>query len=453
MSWSSSPRFTRPFRRGRDRHGRVEPQFGDSQPPIAPAAESAAVPRVTLPRRYFLSATGGGVAAVIAARPASVAALSPHHDATGSPRPAVGVRISCHGDHQAGIVTPAPTHLLLAGFDLTVTHRRDVVELLRTWQSAIERLTAGSSLGDGNSLSSPPVDTGEALGQGPARLTLTIGFGPSLFDARFGLAERRPAALVDLPAFAGEALDPAVGGGDLSVQACADRQVVVEHALRDLARQGAGAVRVRWTRSGFNEAPVLPSGGTPRNLLGFKDGTANLDAGDADRMRRNVWVARTDGPNWMVGGTYQVYRRVALRIEDWDASILDEQQDTFGRYKVSGAPYGGHDEFDPVNVAMQPTDSHVRLANPRTGQASEDERILRRGYNFSDGVDPATGKQQAGLAFIAYQRDPRRQFVTIQQRLAANDALNEYAVHTASGIFAVPPGVRGTDFVGSRLFA
>jgi deferrochelatase/peroxidase EfeB len=170
-------------------------------------------------------------------------------------------------------------------------------------------------------------------------------------------------------------------------------------------------------------------------------------------MRRNVWVGSSDGPPWMAGGTYQVYRRVRLHIGVWDASPLDEQQDTFGRFKASGAPYGGVDEFDPVVSKLLPVNSHVRLSNPRTGQASEDERILRRGYNFHDGYDPAAGDFDAGLAFIAYQRDPRRQFITIQQRLAANDALNEYLVHTASGIFAIPPGVRRGDFIGSQLLA
>ena len=154
----------------------------------------------------------------------------------------------------------------------------------------------------------------------------------------------------------------------------------------------------------------------------------------------------------MTGGTYQVFRRVRLKIEDWDASSLDEQQDTFGRFKSSGAPYGATNEFDPVNSALLPTDSHVRLSNPRTGEVSEDERILRRGYNFADGYDPTTGGYDFGLAFIAYQRDPRRQFVTIQQRLAWSDALNEYTTHTASGVFAVPPGVRRPgSFVGATL--
>ena len=400
-------------------------------------------------RRQLLTAAGAGSAAVLLAGQVSPTDAA----AAGVDRqPAEADRlVACHGEHQSGIVTPAQRHLLMSSFDITTTRRHDLVELLRAWQVAIERLAVGAALGRNHSLNDAPGDTGEAAGQGGARLTVTIGFGPSLFDGRFGLAAHRPPPLIDLPAFAGEALDPTRSGGDISIQACSDTRIVAEHAVRDLARVGAGAAKLRWTQGGFADPPVRPPG-TGRNLLGFKDGTANLDPTDAVRMARNVWAAPGDGAPWMAGGTYQVYRRVRLKIEDWDASSLDEQQDTFGRFKSSGAPYGATNEFDPVNNLLLPTDSHVRLSNPRTGAASEDERILRRGYNFADGYDPTTGGYDFGLAFIAYQRDPRRQFVTIQQRLAASDALNEYTTHTASGVFAVPPGVRRPgSFVGATL--
>jgi len=46
--------------------------------------------------------------------------------------------------------------------------------------------------------------------------------------------------------------------------------------------------------------------------------------------------------------------------------------------------------------------------------------------------------EKVGLFFIAYQRDPRTQFVPLQQRLAA-DVLNEYIQHVGSALFAIPP--------------
>jgi deferrochelatase/peroxidase EfeB len=398
-------------------------------------------------RRRVLAAGGvGGAGVLLAGHAAAAGALT-------APVQGAGLQtIDCHGEHQAGITTATQRRLEIAAFDLTVQHRAGLIELLRAWQPAIERLTRGESLADAGGLGAPPVDTGEATDLGASKLTITIGFGPTMFDRRFGLASRRPSALIDLPAFAGDQLDGAVSNGDISVQACADSQIVVEHAIRDLARVAKGAATLRWLQSGFDEAPM--HNGRPqtgRNLLGFKDGTANLDATDPSRMRRNVWAAASDGAPWMAGGSYQVYRRVRTRIAHWDAAPLKEQQDVFGRYKTSGAPYGASNEFDPVVSHRLPATSHVRLANPRAGKASEDERILRRGYSYHDGYDQAAGDVDAGLVFIAYQRDPRRQFVTIQTRLAANDALNEYAVHTASGIFAIPPGVRRGDYVGSGL--
>ena len=264
------------------------------------------------------------------------------------------------------------------------------------------------------------------------------------------LASRRPPQLADLPAFEGDALDAARSGGDLSVQCCAETRLVAEHALRSLARVAAGAAAVRWVQQGFNEPPADPAAGSGRNLFGFKDGTANLRGDDGARMARNVWVDPADGPAWLAGGTFQVYRRVACRLETWDRSPLSEQEEAVGRRRSTGAPFGGTAETDPVDSARTPIHAHIRLANPRTGLASENERILRRGYSFHDGLG-GDGAYDAGLAFIAYQRDPRTQFVPMQRRLAAGDALGEYLVHTASALFAIPPGTTPGGYIGETL--
>jgi deferrochelatase/peroxidase EfeB len=231
------------------------------------------------------------------------------------------------------------------------------------------------------------------------------------------------------------------------VQACADDPQVAFHAVRNLARiaRRLGAARPRWSQAGF---AGTPASGTGRNLLGFKDGTNNLRGDDAAAMDANVWVG-DEGPGWMRGGTYLVVRRVRAHVERWDESDLDEQERVFGRRKVSGAPFAGTGEFDAVDPAREPRHSHIILANPRR-PGSERERILRRGYNYTDGLLP-DGRLDAGLFFAAFQRDPRRQFIPIQQRLAAHDRLNEYIVHTGSAIFAVPPGVHPGAYVGEGL--
>jgi deferrochelatase/peroxidase EfeB len=231
------------------------------------------------------------------------------------------------------------------------------------------------------------------------------------------------------------------------VQACSAQAQVAFHAVRNLARIGRGAAAPRWAQTGF--LGTTPDGSTPRNLMGFKDGTNNLDPSDAAAMARNVWVSAADGPDWMVRGSYLVARRILIRIEAWDRTGLSEQEQIFGRRRANGAPLGGLEEHDAVVPARIPKDAHIILANPR-GPGSEEERILRRGYNFGNTVD-GLGQLEAGLFFLAYQRDPRRQFVPIQTRLAASDILNEYTQHTGSAIFAVPAGAARGGYVGQAL--
>jgi deferrochelatase/peroxidase EfeB len=365
-----------------------------------------------------------------------------------------------HGPHQAGIATPAQDRLVFAAFDVTAPRVSDVRDLLRDWTDAAALMTAGEPAGpvDGQPLS-PPEDTGEAAGLAPSRLTITFGFGPTLFDHRFGLGAQRPAALADLPAFAGDALDPNRSGGDLCVQACADDPQVAFHAVRNLARIGRGLVVLRWTQLGFGRtSSTSRAQETPRNLMGFKDGTNNIKLEDEDELAREVWVGDGDGPAWMTGGSYLVARRIRMLIEVWDRASLTDQEQTIGRAKTSGAPLGKRAEHDDVDLdargedgsPLVPVDAHVRLAGP---EVNDGIRILRRGYSFTDGIDPRLGQLDAGLFFLAFQRDPRRQFVPLQRRLARNDALNEYITHNGSALFAVPPGVSPGGFVGETLLA
>jgi len=354
------------------------------------------------------------------------------------------------GEHQAGITTAVQGHLHFASFDVTTTDRADLVRLLQRWTAAAERLTTGREVGNGagGEPLAPPDDTGEAVGHGAARLTLTFGLGPSLFDERFGLAERRPAALADLPAFARDVLEPARCGGDLAVQACADDPQVAVHAVRTLSRLAAGAAAVRWAQLGFGRASTTStSGPTPRNLFGFKDGTANLTADDDEGLREHLWAQAGDGADWMAGGSYLVARRIGMTVETWDRSSLQEQERVTGRTKAEGAPLGGSREHDEVDVAALPADSHVALAHP---SAHGGARMLRRGYSYVDGAD-GLGHLDAGLFFLAYQRDPRRAFVPVQTALARSDAMGDYLRHTGSSLWAVPPGVRPGGWWGDTL--
>jgi deferrochelatase/peroxidase EfeB len=377
-------------------------------------------------------------------------------------------RVAFHGPRQAGIVTPAQSRLAFAAYDLTVKGRpadnlAALRTLLKTWTGAAAAMADGQPVpGDNTSQAAPPADTGEAYGLSPANLTLTFGVGPSLFDGRFGLAGRRPAALADLPRFPGDDLDPARGNGDLCVQACAEDPLVAFHAVRNLARLARGTAVLRWAQLGFGNATgsIAGTGGepeTPRNLMGFKDGTRNIHTDDAALLDEHVWVGdETDQP-WMRGGSYLVARRIRMLIEAWDRDYLADQENVIGRHKYSGAPLGKGTEFEVPDFAVThasgepviPTDAHIRLAAHENNSGL---RILRRGYSFTDGIDPASGQLDAGLFFLAYQKDPRNQFVVLQHKLSRNDALNEYIRHVGSGVFACPPGVRdGADHWASGL--
>jgi deferrochelatase/peroxidase EfeB len=362
-----------------------------------------------------------------------------------------------YGEHQAGIATPAQDRLHFAAFDLLSEDRDELRELLREWSRAAAEMSAGEMIGDVNHMElAPPEDTGETVGLAPSSLTVTFGFGPSLFAKRgLGLAAKRPGPLRPLPALPGDELSELESGGDLCVQACSDDPQVAFHAVRNLARIGRGTVVMRWSQLGFGRTSTTSrSQDTPRNLMGMKDGTANIRAEDTAAMDRFVWVGN-EGPAWMRGGSYAVTRRIRMLLEVWDRASLEDQERTIGRHKYSGAPLGAKEEFDQLDLEAEkngrpviPADSHVRLASARE---NDGVRILRRGYSFTDGVDESLGELEAGLFFICFQRDPAKQFVPLQQRLGSIDALNEYIKHVGSAVFAVPPGAKPGGYVGETL--
>ncbi|CAM5384378.1 iron uptake transporter deferrochelatase/peroxidase subunit [Streptomyces xanthochromogenes] len=404
-------------------------------------------------RRALLGWGGAGLALGAAAAGGTVAVVkSGGSDAV--PAADTGAAVPFHGDHQAGIATAVQDRLHFASFDVTTKDRAELVQLLKDWTVAAAAMTEGKTVGEGaygGLAEAPPDDTGEALGLKPCRLTLTFGVGPSLFAKdRFGLDGKRPEALVDIEQFPGDNLEPARSGGDLCVQACADDPQVAVHAIRNLARIGMGKVAIRWSQLGFGKtSSTTPDAQTPRNMMGFKDGTRNVSGTDTKALDDHVWVGAKDGSDWMTGGSYLVARRIRMHIETWDRTSLQEQEDVFGRDKGEGAPVGKAKERDePFLKAMKPT-AHVRLAHP---DSNDGARILRRGYSFTDGTD-GLGRLDAGLFFLAYQRDVRKGFLPVQRALARHDALNEYIQHVGSAIFAVPPGVRDKDdWWGRGLF-
>lgn len=456
-----------------------------STPPASPAEPTApgepGEPVATVSRRSLLGLAGAGVAALGIGAAGGVAAGRASAP-TPSPPPVADV-YPFAGEHQAGITTPAQDRLHFATFDLITDSREQLITLLKAWTVAADRMTRGLPAGDfapgAGPYDAPPDDTGEAEGLSASGLTITVGFGPSLFTDtdgadRFGLAARRPQLLADLPHFPADALEDARCGGDLAVQACADDPQVAVHAVRNLARIAFGTASVRWSQLGYGRTSSTSTAqATPRNLFGFKDGTANVKAEESEAVAAHVWVSPDDAAadaaagtdsSWLAGGSYLVARRIRMTIETWDRSSLREQETVVGRTKQSGAPLSGGEEFTEPDFAragrgdlplIDPA-SHVALAHP---SANNGARMLRRGYNYTDGSD-GLGRLDAGLFFIAFVRDPATQYIPMQNALARDDLMSEYLRHTGSGLWAVPPGVAagsalgGADgaYIGQGLF-
>ncbi|MED4403789.1 iron uptake transporter deferrochelatase/peroxidase subunit [Metabacillus fastidiosus] len=370
-------------------------------------------------------------------------------------------KINFYGTHQAGITTEQQNHLYFASLNITTSNKADLISLFKKWTEAAAAMTSGEAIGQPakNGLL-PPDDTGEVAGLSASNLTITFGVGPTFFEKegkdRFGLLHKKPAELKDLPKFPLDALEERWTGGDICIQACSDDMQVAFHAVRNLVRIARGKAVLHFTQSGFLRSKQSSGKNeTPRNLFGFKDGTINPNLKDKQELNEQVWVQRGDGPNWLIGGSYLVVRRIQMFIEVWDRTTLKDQEETFGRHRDSGAPLSKKNEFDQVDLEEKnengqyviPKTSHVRVAH---GKGKE--QILRRAYSYADGMDLKTGTFDAGLFFMSYQRKPSKQFVPMQQRLAQMDKLNEYIVHKGSAVFACLPGVKKGGFIGETLF-
>lgn len=354
--------------------------------------------------------------------------------------------IPFYGKRQSGITTPIQRQVYFAVLDLATEDLETIRGIFKSWTTYIARMMQGELVEAYKSNTMlPPTDTGEAVGMGTERLTITVGVSPSFLE-KLNLTGKKLPELEDLPKFARDQLQEAFTGGDICIQACAEDAQVAFHAVRNLLRKGREHLTLKWSQTGY--AAITSQGSTPRNLFGFKDGTANVTS--QDDFDRVIWC---DQDNWMKNGTYLILRRVQMHLETWDRTSLKEQENTFGRHRDSGAPLGAVDEFDPVDLELKddkgnlviPEDCHVRLAK------EVGEEIYRRAFSYANGIDPRTGQFDAGLLFISFQKDPQ-QFIKVQKNLGTKDKLNEYITHVGSGLFAILPGVEEGGYLGQSLF-
>ncbi|WP_303323779.1 iron uptake transporter deferrochelatase/peroxidase subunit [Actinomyces radicidentis] len=441
-----------------------------AQAPSGSAGGTSGAERPRVSRRGAFAGAGIGALAAAAAGFGAGRATAPE------PEPATATSYAFRGEHQAGILTPAQDTLYIAAFDVSTEDADELKDLLAQWTTAAEQMCAGELVGgepDANS-QLPPKDTGEAWGYPVSGLTITFGVGKSLFvdsdgKDRFGIADKLPSVLDEgVPTFKGDQIKEADSAGDLLIQVCSDDAQVCVHAIRNLTRIAFGTATMRWSQIGYGRtSSTSKDQETPRNLFGFKDGTNNVKAEDsAEELAEHLWVqdGDDDAAGWMTGGTYMVARKIHMTSEVWDRVRLSEQEQVIGRDKRYGAPLSvenptsSKDEFTAVDYeakgsdgeTLVPADSHIAVVAP---QRNSGRRMLRRGYNYTEGND-SLGRIQTGLFFIAFVRDPRTNFYPILERMTQSDAMQEYLQHRSSSLFAVPAGVGETDTTWAQaLFA
>jgi deferrochelatase/peroxidase EfeB len=398
-----------------------------------------------------VAATGGGIAAAAGVGTADAAATTVQDPAL--------TQYSFEGVHQQGVTTPVQRAAAFVSLDVTAANRAELAGLFQTITEQIRFLTQGgapANLG----ITAPPYDNG-VVGPvvAPNELTATLSVGASLFDERFGLTQRKPATLTTMSAdpFPNDALQAGSCDGDLMLQLCANDADTVIHALRQITKVTRGGMQIRWRQDAFH-SPPRPTG-TPRNLMGFKDGIANPSVHSPALMNSLIWADGRSGsePAWTSGGTYHVVRLIRMFVEFWDRVDVREQEQMIGRRKDTGAPMTGGGEFTPPNYNNDPTGeailftAHIRKANPRTPQ-TVDSRILRRSYNYDNGID-LNGQLQEGIVFVAFNQDLERQFKAVQRRLI-NEPLVDYVSPIGGGYFFALPGVSGSsDWLGKALLA
>jgi deferrochelatase/peroxidase EfeB len=397
----------------------------------------------------------------------------------------------------AGILNRPPAHALVFALTLTTgdpATTRAALEHLRELQhrelrSDLDETTATSDK------AVPSAETGElgfVDGYDRSFLTITIGLGKRAFELLGVAPDEHPQDLVPIPWQQLGDTPVKADNGDVLVQVCSDAVYINEHVLRRVQEELSDVFSLTWAVQGhqrYNSRQGRVSRTEGRALIGFLDGTSNLDPRRAADDAALVFVDPTavpgyptlpqpgqpnaygqpqgpqfppdlrdrpgHEPDWTRNGTYCVVRASTIDHAHWDRESLGTQEHVIGRFKVSGASLDLSDDdgqldqppafaTNPADVRV-PINAHVRKANPRTPDDLP-RRVFRRGYPL---IDASVDELRRGLIFICFARSISTQFEFITRAWLTNDnfpspgagsdPLRSYEQVLSGGYFFVPP--------------
>ncbi|PSU25876.1 deferrochelatase/peroxidase EfeB [Photobacterium phosphoreum] len=367
-------------------------------------------------------------------------------------------KIDYQGIHQAGVITKEQKNVSFISCNVTAMTLAELKMLFKVLTGRIAYLTQSNNLLVNDNDKMPPFESGMLGGHlDPDSLTVTVSLGANLFDSRFGLQQLKPRHLVEMKSFPNDQLDPNWCGGDIGLQICANSPESVVYALRDILQHTSMYIVPRWKMDGFLPSRDIDNKTTPVNLFGFKDGTGNAPANNTDLMDDLVWVTAKDKePHWCIGGSYQAVRLIRFNLEFWDRTPLEDQENDFGRHKITGAPIGMKHEHDSPEYETDPHgdrilfNSHMRRAEPRNPERYT-AKLRRRSYSYSLGINNF-GMLDMGLIFICYQKNLQKGFIDTQKRLNG-EPLERYIKPFGGSYYFVLPGVKANDdYLGQALF-
>jgi dye decolorizing peroxidase len=325
-----------------------------------------------------------------------------------------------YGVHQNGIEINRQSNATVIAFDIKKgVDKAAIARLMRLWTNDSAELTAGRAIiGD---------PQGE-MAANPARLTVLVGYGYSLFT-KIEIANQWPISEKAIPPYSIDKLEGRWSDGDLVLQITGDNPQSIFHAAQVLERDAQPFATVRWQQRGFLDPAGVNKSEVSRNLMGQLDGTANKSIASKE-FNEIAWAQE----GALANGTTMIVRRIRMNLDSWNKVSTDSKSGVIGRSLEDGAM-----------LESSSANAHQSRAFTKGGAG-----IIRRGFNYDDNY-LADGTRDAGLIFISFQARLKN-YLDIQKKLNAVDSLNRYTTPVGSALFIVPAGTAKGGYIGEGFF-